>query len=373
MNARFAYNREFKVTTAHHEGGSWSRKLHPDYTLTFWPADLSEEEAERQELLVHVHFDAKYRVENIEKLFGETEADDADAEEVGNYKRQDLLKMHAYRDAIKRSQGAYILYPGNATSRANQHDPTKKGRERWPQTMWGFHEILPGLGAFAVAPDEDGRAQGLEHLQVFLDEIMAHLANRTTARERVSYHIAEAYELKEEAVPYGSLQLPEADIYGSGYRALPPAEHFVLLAWYRDASQLEWTRREGVAIVRLGRRPGAWHIQPEFAQARHLLLHTRTGPPPPGLWRLRTPGYRVFTDTELRTRGYPGLADGEIYALFEVEPDPDWSSQKWDQKRLVQAIRDFESRIRHKLVKNLGRKSAFPRILPLRDLLPARA
>jgi hypothetical protein len=42
----------------------------PDYTLTFWPEDLSEAEAERQELLVHVHFDAKYRVENIEGLFG---------------------------------------------------------------------------------------------------------------------------------------------------------------------------------------------------------------------------------------------------------------------------------------------------------------
>lgn len=42
----------------------------PDYTLTSWPEDLSEAEAERQELLVHVHFDAKCRVENIEGLFG---------------------------------------------------------------------------------------------------------------------------------------------------------------------------------------------------------------------------------------------------------------------------------------------------------------
>ena len=116
LNARFAYNQRFEVTNERREAGSWTRRLHPDYTLTFWPAQLSEPEAERQELLVHIHFDAKYRVEDIEGLFGTEGADDADEEVEGNYKRQDLLKMHAYRDAIKRSQGAYVLYPGRANA-----------------------------------------------------------------------------------------------------------------------------------------------------------------------------------------------------------------------------------------------------------------
>jgi predicted component of viral defense system (DUF524 family) len=152
LNARFAYNRRFEVTHDRHAGGSWTRRLHPDYTLTFWPEDLSEVDAERHELLVHVHFDAKYRVEDIEGLFGAEGADDADDEVEGNYKRQDLLKMHAYRDAIKRSQGAYVLYPGRANAAVK---------------LKGFHEILPGLGAFGVAPDENGVAQGLESLTQF--------------------------------------------------------------------------------------------------------------------------------------------------------------------------------------------------------------
>jgi len=150
---------------------------------------MSEADAERQELLVHLHFDAKYRVEDIEGLFGAADADDADDEVEGNYKRQDLLKMHAYRDAIKRSQGAYVLYPG---------------RSNGPVRFQGFHEILPGLGAFGVAPDENGSAQGLESLEKFLDEVLAHLGNQTTAQERVSYHIAESYTFEEEPVPYGS-------------------------------------------------------------------------------------------------------------------------------------------------------------------------
>ncbi len=127
--------------------------------------------------------------------------------------------MHAYRDAIKRSQGAYVLYPGRANAAVK---------------LKGFHEILPGLGAFGVAPDENGAAQGLESLEKFLDEVLAHLGNRTTAQERVSYHIAETYTLREEPVQYGSLRLQETDIYGAEYRALPPAEHMVLTAWVEN-------------------------------------------------------------------------------------------------------------------------------------------
>lgn len=360
LQARFSYNRRFEVTAERQEGGSWTRRMHPDYTLTFWPAHLCEKDAEQQELLVHIHFDAKYRVEAVEELFGAEGSDDADEEvsENGeNYKRADLLKMHAYRDAIKRSQGAYVLYPGRFNS---------------PKTFRGFHEILPGLGAFGVAPDENGAAQGVDSLEKFLDEVLAHLGNRTTAQERVSYHVAESYTVKEEPVAYGALSLQETDIYGEGYRALPPAEHMVLVAWYRDQKQLEWTTTKGLAIIRLGKRPGAWHVQPEFAETRHLLLHSRGGVSSPGLWRLRTPGYKVFTNTELRSTGYPGLARGEIYALFEVESDPDWENVQWDRKMLIRAIRDFENRNRHKLVKNIGRRSAYPRILSLSDLLKAQ-
>jgi predicted component of viral defense system (DUF524 family) len=359
LNARFAYNRRFDVTDERRFPGSWTRRMHPDYTLTFWPEGLDETEAERRELLVHVHFDAKYRVEDIEALFGADDADDADEEVEGNYKRQDLLKMHAYRDAIKRSQGAYVLYPGRTVISK--------------QFRGFFHEILPGLGAFGIAPDENGIADGLKSLETFLDEVLAHIGNRTTALERVNYHISEAYALNEAPVRYGALRLPEADIYGQGFPALPPAEHYVLVAWYRDQAQLEWTKVQSKAILRLGKRPGAWHIQPEFAQARHLLLHTRSGAAAPGLWRLVTPGYRVFTGPELGATGYPGLASGEIYALFEVAPDPEWAGVVWQPRKLLRAIRDFESSIQHKLVRNLGRKSAFPRILPLRDLLKAKA
>ena len=131
-------------------------------------------------------------MENIDALFGSEEIDDGDEEDAGNYKRQDLLKMHAYRDAIKRSQGAYILYPGSGN-----------------RYFRGFyHEILPGLGAFAIAPDEFGKARGMADLEKFLEDVLKHLANRTTAQERISYHVSEAYRIDEPPVSYGTLGTP---------------------------------------------------------------------------------------------------------------------------------------------------------------------
>ena len=372
LNARFAYNRRFDISTDREKPGSWTRRLHPDYTFTFWPEGIEEAAAERLELLVHVHFDAKYRVENIAGLFGSEDTDDVDEEQDGNYKRQDLLKMHAYRDAIKRSHGAYVLYPG-------------RGNEIF---RGFFHEILPGLGAFAIAPDEFGAAQGMQALEKFLDDVLMHLANRTTAQERISYHVSEAYRVQEPAVSYGALTLPEKDIYAEQFRSPPPAEDMVLFAWYKnDAHRRLAESNEGFAYVRLGLRAGSFHVHPNLARVRHILLRTSGRRVTPGLLTLREPGFRVYTRDQLRdvlrrhARG-AGIAvwesdvatDAEdyIYALFRCRPDLRFADQIWNEDRVMELVETFETDARNKLVESLGRTSPYPRILPLRDLLKAR-
>ena len=249
-----------------------------------------------------------------------------------------------------------MLYPGRANAAVK---------------LKGFHEILPGLGAFGVAPDENGVAQGLESLAKFLDEVLAHLGNRTTAQERVSYHVAESYTLKEEPVQYGALVLAERDELSDTTRALPPSEHHVVVAWYEDDAQLTWTMKTGFTVVRLGDRRGTWHVPPEFASARHVLLHTHKSQVADGLLALkeRKPGYKVFTAEDLTAKGYPGPASGDIYAIFEVEADPAFGAQRWDGVKLQSVMKDFESRRKYREVGNLGRSSAIPRVLSLQELL----
>ena len=189
-------------------------------------------------------------------------------------------------------------------------------------------------------------------------------------------------------MPYGSLHLPESDIYGKDYRALPPAEDMVLVAWYENAAQLELAQAEdGFTYVRLGRRAGALHVRPNLAGVRRIVMRTEDGAVAPGFLKLREIGFRVFTRTQLRAdlqahakgkgvaawEASVGKDDDEyIYALFRTTIDPTSAGQTWRGDELMALIERFESDRRNKPVENVGRTSSYPRILPLRDMLKAR-
>lgn len=355
------FNRRFGPVNDHIAAGSWTRAVRPDYTLTIWPDGFDRDEAEAQELLVHIHFDAKYRVEVPRDLFGAesdsgTLSDDIAPTEaqVSGAKYQDLLKMHAYRDAVRRTAGAYVLYPG-----ASGND----------QMFRGYHEILPGLGAFAVRPDKDGRAQGINSVEKFIDDVLGHLACRTTARERVTYHVSESYRTEIPETRF-AVAFSETDALFPRDRAVPPAEHHVLVAWYDSPLQLEWTKQTGKAIVRLGDRPGAWHVPPFLAEVRHLLLHTHGKHVEPGLWRLAKLGFDVYTANELKTKfNYPLSTESQIYAVLDVELDPNWQRIIWDADKLLRELQHFKSSQRRLPITTLGRLSAYPEVLPLANLL----
>ena len=365
LKAEFHFNRKFNRNPDHKAGGSWTRGVQPDYTISIWPADFSKEEAEACDAMVHVHFDAKYRVENLKALLGSDEDEEViqdraetSASKPTSAKYSDLLKMHAYRDAIRRTAGAYVLYPGDA------------GDVRRYEEFTGFHEVLPGLGAFAIRPKKDGSADGLGELKKFLDEVVEHLSNRTTARERASFHMAESYSLREDPVPYGRLKIGEKDVVSDTNRALPPAEHHVVVAWHKTPAHREWFLRRHLAVVRLGQRRGSFRVPPELASVRHVLFRSDDNFVEPGLFRLKEPGYKVFTSEELIAYGYPG-PQGDVYAVFEVEEDPAYNGQVWDGTKLQELLKEFESRRTYRKVASLGHNSALPRVLSLRELLKA--
>lgn len=186
---------------------------------------------------------------------------------------------------------------------------------------------------------------------------------------------------------YGSLLLQEMDIYRADYRALLPAEHMVLLAWFKTEAQRELAESEhGFAYVRLGRRRGGGglHEHPHLAGVRNILQRTGNAAVAAGLLRLREPGFRVFTRRQLRAelsqhakgagvaawQACAGADDDEhIYALFRTRRDPDYVSLSWDGNKILDRIEAFEAGARNKPVTNVGRASPNPRIIPLQDLL----
>jgi hypothetical protein len=69
--------------------------MRPDYTVSLWPVGMSEHEAELTSTIRHLHFDARYLVEQMDQMFGNDDAGEFDDSGMGVSKRSDLLKMHS--------------------------------------------------------------------------------------------------------------------------------------------------------------------------------------------------------------------------------------------------------------------------------------
>lgn len=287
LNVAFYYNRTFSKAADEADAiklaGSWTMAMRPDYTLSLWPGDISESEAEKQDLITHIHFDAKYRLNKV-VLEDETDiSEELDAEksqqELGIYKRADLLKMHAYKDAIRRTSGAYVLYPGTEN-----------------RVIQGYHEIVPGLGAFSIRPGH------WEHdnlpLRQFLAEVKAHMLDRASEREKLSYHQYDIYSKTDHSMVMENLPEPVGDD-----RDFMPDETSVIVAYYKNQEQLDWIRKNHLYNMRAGTSKGSMNLDMSLINARYILLHDNKTVQP--LCRLLKGGPKIYTRAQLVAMGYP--------------------------------------------------------------------
>jgi predicted component of viral defense system (DUF524 family) len=277
LRIKFSYNRTFIGGSKYNRknknnsySGSWTKALRPDYTLSIWPAEINDEEkAEELEKIVHIHFDSKYKVQqfsiqteveqtiienDLEMKNSDDKIDSLEKEKrderKGIYKNADLLKMHAYKDAIRRTGGAYVLYPGT-----EKHKPYS-----------GFHEIIPGLGAFAIRPTEG--ENGTAELSDFIDNIILHFNNMASQQRRLSSNI---YQIHSALTNPIQEPIPEY---------LIPHETHVIIAYYKSSEHLMWIQDRMKYNGRIGNVRGAMDLTPEFIGAQYILLHNENSEDP---------------------------------------------------------------------------------------------
>lgn len=127
------YNKDFNLIDdkATQWADSYSGVFNPDISISI---SLNEN--------VHwLHFDAKYRLD-LPKWKAELSGKDI----VASFKREDIHKMHTYRDAVLGTRGSYVLYPGS-----------EKNRElyvRNPNKAYRDTNLMPSVGAFPLKPTE---------------------------------------------------------------------------------------------------------------------------------------------------------------------------------------------------------------------------
>lgn len=217
------YNRTFSRTefkTTMYEG-SYSRPFRPDYTLAVFPKSYTkgryngEEEAIASGAVSYIHFDAKYRITDLTSLIGDNkESDDEEITEdkigsvINTYKRGDLLKMHTYNDAIRRTVGSYVLYPG-------AYSAGKSGNE----TFRLYDEILPGVGAFSIKPSIG--VMGENELRTFIVSLIESGEARNSRLNRLKYYtemiLREPSMSKINMVAHASGPMKHGDMFIIGY------------------------------------------------------------------------------------------------------------------------------------------------------------
>lgn len=327
LHVKFSYNRTFNHDKNYQSAGSWSLSMRPDYTLSFWPEELSEREAEQQELITHVHLDAKYKVEGFSSLFKELEvqkendfAEEKESEQKAlRYKNADILKMHAYKDAIRRTGGSYVLYPGTA--------------EKFSQR--GFHEIIPGLGAFAIKPG--AKASGLRELREFLVELLRHFENRISKREKVN---ARKYQVGLESNTIKSKSsMPE---FTGPKRGMIPDEVSVLVG-YMQSKQKDFIEQQGVYNIRIDDLSKIPALSRGISDAGYVLLWNTEMRESDLFFEVVSKSPRVLTKQQMLDLGYPNPSQ-EYYLVFDIQlaEEPQFEGVFW----AVEKLKDFNKKHR---------------------------
>lgn len=301
------FNREFAMGAGGDQ--SWTRAMRPDCSLRISSSDDVEDDA------VWVHFDAKYKIEQADQIFvdvrGDASAEEpAEQDQTARAKRDDLLKMHAYRDAIRRSSGSYVLYPGPANERV--------------QRFSRFNEILPGIGAFALRPSESGDAHGLPMVRRFLDDIVVHHASLITQQRRGRYW---------EGVSFATSTVPSGVSGWQPERRQPAADTPVLLGYVRSVQHLNWVLEQGRYNLRLGRRRGSVGLEGIEADAELLILYGESLPEP-RMFTLKRPP-EIWLRGDLDATNYPN-AGGSAYFCVVLGHELDASDAS---PRLAERVR----------------------------------
>ena len=79
--------------------------------------------------------------------------------------------MHTYNDAIRRTIGSYVLYPGENADKTHKFNV--------------YDEIMPGVGAFAIRPGYKDLGQKV--LADFIREIIDFKTNQSARQYRKDY------------------------------------------------------------------------------------------------------------------------------------------------------------------------------------------
>lgn len=344
LKVKFYYNRPFKGGKKYGENrtsGSYTKNFRPDYTLSLWPSEMKETEAEETESIVHIHFDAKYKVEyfytnnssNTQSELSDGEefsGDEMDEiskqeaeEESGTFKDIDLYKMHAYKDAIRRSGGAYILYPGSSSGK---------------NVFQGYHEIIPGVGAFALRPENESIAS--ININNFISDIIENLSNVISQRERIA-------KGKYSIIKHNPISVIDDELKNIAHQiGLVGSidDTYVLVGYCKnDNSHYDWITKCLKYNIRYGEE---YPIDGKMATAKYLILYEKFNDAiifkDDVIFEIDSPLSKLVSKEDLKGQHeYRTTPNSDIYLLYTLKKEISLGQFKFRFDGRIKELRDL--------------------------------
>ncbi len=309
------YNRTFSRQVDPSIAGTYSRQFRPDFTLAFYPAEYLRQEKWRraEELAVdsgrigYLHFDAKYRIEVLDRLFGTEGRDALDQEHAATkstdtYQRGDLYKMHTYNDAIRRTAGSYVIYPG-------QEGEVKTEFLR-------YEEVVPGVGAFQMRPGASSHRDRCEKaIAEFITDVLMHHGNQFSRNYRIHHWTQRS--IKEMVPAYAAPSMPVPQV------AEPLLDARCVLGYVRPGAAGSVRRSKSFYFYAIAKNQGQpLDVPKELFTAQYFCGHNRSKTFP---WLARVRNVRLVTSLEIARLSGVSVekAGADYYYLLELdEPIP---------------------------------------------------
>ena len=170
VTLKLYYNKDFaKVDDGSTQwADSYSGVFNPDISISM----------EMNEIVHWLHFDAKYRLD-LSRWKSELQGNKNSL----SFKREDIHKMHTYRDAVLGTRGSYVLYPGS--------EIINEIYVRHAQKTYRDNYHIPSVGAFPLKPtSDDVQINQIKHIR-------EHIQNSLNSLLECEFLYAEEYGLQD--------------------------------------------------------------------------------------------------------------------------------------------------------------------------------
>jgi hypothetical protein len=195
-------------------------------------------------------------------------------------------------------EGAYVLYPG-------------EGKD---EPFRGFHELIPGLGAFVIKPNKGDNDK--EHLKTFIRKVVSNFIDRTSQREHTAIKVYNIHKEKKDDNNVLNEPMPEY-LDSSKTEKLIPNETYVIVGYCKNNSNIDWYKKVGKYNFRMDDDKGSLSLENNVVNAKYLLLRESGKETANKMFKIKSKGPKVFKGSSLL--GYTTNNLKDYYLVVEIE------------------------------------------------------